>query len=313
MDIFHYHHITGEYLGVAVADPDPLILGSFLVPAWTTPIKPPASGVNEVAVFDGTDWALFSDFRGAIYYLPDGSSHQITDIGVTVPAQASSVPPIYYEYDHLTGEYIGTTTDHTVKPNVTLLAVPAVVQNQAAVFDGTKWSVKPDYRGTVWDTVTGAAIQHSDIGPLPNHLTTLEKPAGFYHWDGQDWVADYAKARSSKVAELKSICSGLIVSGCDHDALGSIHHYPTTKDDQAFMAVRFSKAQALGASGEPYKFMCADSLGNWARRDHTAAQIIAVALAIEAHITAILNHLDGRLSTLNSVPNDLAQIAAFGW
>jgi hypothetical protein len=65
MNIYHYHPVTGEFLGKDVADPDPLEEGCWLVPAHATTVEPPKFKKNEVPVFDGEGWSVKWDFRGA--------------------------------------------------------------------------------------------------------------------------------------------------------------------------------------------------------------------------------------------------------
>lgn len=95
MIIFNYHSTTGEFVQQSMADPDQFDPGSFLIPAFATTIAPPETGENEIAVFDETEnkWATTSDYRGTQYWLPDGTEHEITEIGKTVPDGALSEPP----------------------------------------------------------------------------------------------------------------------------------------------------------------------------------------------------------------------------
>ena len=41
MQIYHYNEHTAELLGVGMADPDPLVLDNWLIPAHATTIEPP--------------------------------------------------------------------------------------------------------------------------------------------------------------------------------------------------------------------------------------------------------------------------------
>lgn len=231
MDIYHYHPITGEYMGTGVADQDPLNPINHLIPANATSVQPPAAAINKAAVFNGIN----------------------------------------------------------------------------------AWSVVDDHRGTIYDTATGNPSNHADLGPLPVGFTTIPKPSKLYSWGVSDWEFDPVKVRTAKIAQLSQACETQIIAGVDCAALGSLHKYPSTRNDQNFLSARFAKAQALGASGEPYSFKCQDAVGVWARIDHTAAQIIAVGLAVDAHITDSLNHLDNCMADLATAGDDLAAIEAVVW
>lgn len=93
MDIHHFSRTTSEYLGKSTARPDPLSAGDFLVPAYSTPAPAPASGKNEVAVFEKGAWVIKPDFRGTVYWLADGSRHTIAEIGALKPAGALGEAP----------------------------------------------------------------------------------------------------------------------------------------------------------------------------------------------------------------------------
>ncbi len=68
MNLYNYDKNTKEYLSTTIADADPMeskIKGEFvpLVPAYVTLIKPPKTGENEVAIFNGKAWEIKKDFR----------------------------------------------------------------------------------------------------------------------------------------------------------------------------------------------------------------------------------------------------------
>lgn len=88
MQIFHFHPVTGEFLGIGIADQSPLEPGVFLIPAFATELQQPEASSNQIPVFNGTGWELLSDYRGSEYWLPDGSHHVIRDIGVAPPEDA---------------------------------------------------------------------------------------------------------------------------------------------------------------------------------------------------------------------------------
>jgi hypothetical protein len=226
-----------------------------------------------------------------------------------------------YLYDEATGAYIGQYDCHEsplepgeyLEPVYSVDVAPEIVPGFWPVMVNNDWVNVEDHRGLAFETSTGNNVNHDALGPLPGHLTATPKPDHFSIWNGTAWAIDYALVRAEKIKELRAACAAHIVSGVDHNALGTVHHYPSTKDDQAFLNARFAKSQALGVSGEPYKFMCKDSADNWARRDHTAQQINDVALAVEAHVTDALNRLDLLLAQLAKSADDMGAISAVIW
>lgn len=68
MNLYNYDKNTKEYLSTTLASADPMetkIKGEFvpLVPAYATLLKPPKTGENEVAIFNGEAWEIKKDFR----------------------------------------------------------------------------------------------------------------------------------------------------------------------------------------------------------------------------------------------------------
>lgn len=80
--IYNYHALTREYLGSSTADPDPMNPGSWLLPAHSTEIAPAEAGEHQVAVYADNSWALQADYRGEIYYKPDRTLVEITELNV---------------------------------------------------------------------------------------------------------------------------------------------------------------------------------------------------------------------------------------
>lgn len=176
-------------------------------------------------------------------------------------------------------------------------------QNQVDVFVESldDWTLLPDFRGQTYWLVDGSKHIVTEYGVTIPDGALASAPA-----------PSLSVVRSDKLAELRLAAQTAIVSGKTSNALGALHTYPTTKDDQAFLTARYSKAVALGASGGPYKFMCADNAGVWARRDHSAEQIIQVALAVEGHITAMLDKLDGLVADL-AIAENAEDVAVIHW
>ena len=104
-------------------------------------------------------------------------------------------------------------------------------------------------------------------------------------------------AREKAIIRIKADFKAHIDGGIDVASL----HYPTTRDDQADINGLHAGAKELGAAGEPYRFMCRDVQGIWARRDHTAAQITDAALAVFEHVRTTKNRLDEKIAEVEAV------------
>ncbi|MCW8918898.1 MAG: hypothetical protein OQL08_08805 [Gammaproteobacteria bacterium] len=99
--IYHsYNSATGEYLGPITAAIDPLeskLAGEPVYmgpPANATSDAPVGAGDGEVDVYSNGSWILVPDRRGTIYWLPDGSRHEITNLGIELPAEALTEEPV---------------------------------------------------------------------------------------------------------------------------------------------------------------------------------------------------------------------------
>lgn len=91
--IYNYHSQTGEFLSASEADASPLEPGVFLVPQFATDVSPPQIGDNQVCVFAQGVWSIKVDWRGHHYWLADGSSHTIVEIGTAPPDGALETAP----------------------------------------------------------------------------------------------------------------------------------------------------------------------------------------------------------------------------
>ncbi len=102
-------------------------------------------------------------------------------------------------------------------------------------------------------------------------------------------------ARAQKLAELSVACGAAIVGGFQSSALGALYHYPGTQIDQLNLTALFTASLAPGlAPGWHAPFSCADTLGVWARRDHTAAQMQAAFGDGKSRYIACVQHLDSK-------------------
>ncbi|MGU6804151.1 tail fiber assembly protein [Salmonella enterica subsp. enterica serovar Poona] len=107
-----------------------------------------------------------------------------------------------------TNEFIGAgdayIPPHTGLPaNCTDIAPPDIPSSYIAVFDSETqtWSLYEDHRGeTVYDTTTGNQVYISELGPLPENVTSVSPDDEYQKWDGKAWVTD---EEAEKVAQLR--------------------------------------------------------------------------------------------------------------
>lgn len=85
---------NGVYIGETSAEMSPRENGVWLIPANATEIKPPVAKENEWAVFEEGAWVLKADYRGVVYWLLDGTEHEINEIGTTLPPDALEEKPV---------------------------------------------------------------------------------------------------------------------------------------------------------------------------------------------------------------------------
>lgn len=93
MEIYHYHPLTGEYVGSSPANPDPLEPGRFVIPAHATDVAPAAVSAGETAVWGDGAWRVVPDHRGqTVYRKVDGTPVSIDWLG-EIPAEFTGQPP----------------------------------------------------------------------------------------------------------------------------------------------------------------------------------------------------------------------------
>ncbi len=198
-----------------------------------------------------------------------------------------------------------------IEPDLSTDIKPVHAEKTWPKFVNGAWGSIPDNRGMVWDKATGAQVEHEELGDLPNNLTAIAKPDGFYKWSGNTWVFDLAAAKTAKAAEIKSACASAIASGITSDVLGSAHSYPTTQLDQANFTSLITSSLLPGA-GDKYIFWCADLNGIWERRIHTKLQIQAVGKAVVAHVIFQQEKYGQKLTEINEA-TDATALALIAW
>lgn len=81
MDIFHYHPVTGEFLGQSLADQDPRDEDNWLIPAHSTTTEPPSPQAGKARVWGGSSWSQVVDHRGETWWDEEGSPVTIEVLG----------------------------------------------------------------------------------------------------------------------------------------------------------------------------------------------------------------------------------------
>lgn len=93
MDIYHYHSLTGEYLGKGVADPNPLEEGNWLMPANSTVMEPLPPEDGKAVVWSDQQWSYLADHRGETWWNEHGQPVVIQDLGNPADSGLSSEEP----------------------------------------------------------------------------------------------------------------------------------------------------------------------------------------------------------------------------
>lgn len=71
-----------------------------------------------------------------------------------------------------------------------------------------------DHRGTVYSTDTGEAVEHRELGALPEGLTPFARPGPFHSWFGGGWVLDDAAKIAAEQAEERAWRDGALPVPC---------------------------------------------------------------------------------------------------
>lgn len=93
MDIHHYHFETGEYLGVSLADTDPLDPSRSLIPAFATELEPPVAQEGHARVFNANAWSQIADHRGETWWDAAGRAAYVDFLGDPAEHGLTNVAP----------------------------------------------------------------------------------------------------------------------------------------------------------------------------------------------------------------------------
>lgn len=93
MNIYSYHHETGEFMGQSVADPNPLEEGQWLIPADATEVAPPAHEEGKARCFRDGAWVQEVDCRGQTWWDAGGNPVTVQDLGDPADSGLSNQEP----------------------------------------------------------------------------------------------------------------------------------------------------------------------------------------------------------------------------
>ncbi|MBU1002803.1 MAG: hypothetical protein KKE73_09795 [Proteobacteria bacterium] len=122
---------------------------------------------------------------------------------------------IIYNYHPQTGEFMGSTMvrlhPDSGRPMVpagsTQIAPPEdIPSGQVACWTGAAWELVEDHRGVVlYSTATGATVEITELGPIPDGLTDTA-PGEFETWDdvAEAWVFDLVAAKAAKLQLIQA-------------------------------------------------------------------------------------------------------------
>ena len=106
---------------------------------------------------------------------------------------------IVYQAHPVTGEFIGTSLAELDPMEDGALLIPAYAYRDAppaagagfaVIRNGDHWELVKDHRGVIYSTTNGAAVEHLDLGDLPEGFTRSPYPGVDHAWRGATWTLD---------------------------------------------------------------------------------------------------------------------------
>jgi len=182
------------------------------------------------------------------------------------------------------------------------------VQGKAWRLNGNVPEQVEDYRGTVYNTETGAAVEWCVLGPLPEHLTKQVRPSASHHWQQGAWMLNPQAVHTTKLQDINQACEAAITAGFTSEALGAPHFYSSQLDDQLNLT-----GAVLRGLDMPYA--CRDEQGVKEFRLHTAEQLRQVGDDFTLYKLQLLQHANELKQQLDTAleAGDLDALEAITW
>ncbi|HBO9849833.1 TPA: phage tail protein [Pseudomonas aeruginosa] len=218
--------------------------------------------------------------------------------------------PIIHIAHPLTGEYLGTgyadpdpqdAENWLVPAHAYLDAPPEAPANQTPVRVEGSWTLLPDYRGTVYRTDNGEAVEHSELGDLPEGVTAEPRPSPSHVWTADSWVFSIELQNANHGALKVQLCKAI-------DAEADIARRAVAGDP--LRAVEYEKAaseaQAFKDAGYPGGAV-PRTVAAWAINGRTAQQAADNILAeAAAYNEALYQIREARLAAKELVRQAMA-------
>lgn len=261
MKIYNYNKETKQFISQTIANPNPLEVGEYLIPANATTIEvlPHKDGFK-------------------IYFNEELKKWEYLEI------------PTVYIFGNDTNEYVSNHKNtyliaykkFHLSEQETLIKPLDVKEGFVVCFNKTKqeWEYKEDNRNkTVYSTTTKEALIVDYLGAIKEGFTLLV-PTEFDKWENNSWVKDIEAIKASKISSINSACENAIISNFVVNIFGNDYLYPSQRDDQLNL-------QGLILDGEDDFLKCKvknDITVVWELKPHTIAELIIVGKALKNHI-----------------------------
>ena len=261
MNIYNFIKETKEFISQSIANPNPLEVGKYLIPANATTI--------EVLPFKDGFKIVFDEVKKEWEYL--------------------EIPTVYV-FDSDTNEYKSSHKNtfligykkFNLSEQETLIKPLDVKEGFVVCFNETKkeWEYLEDNRNkTVYSTITKEALIVDYLGAIKEGFTLLV-PTEFDKWENNSWVKDIEVIRASKISSINNACENAIISNFVVNIFGNDYLYQSQRDDQLNL-------QGLILDGEDDFFKCKvknNITAVWELKPHTIAELIMVGKALKNHV-----------------------------
>ncbi|WP_411705655.1 tail fiber assembly protein [Edaphovirga cremea] len=136
-------------------------------------LEPCNPGTGEAGVWNGVQWNIVPDYRGAQYWDKYGNIFVVINMIDALPADAITIPP------------------------------PGANDGCVVFFDGERWAQIEDKTGARYFTADGVEnVVPNGWFVLPENCTFLPPGTPFDRWNGTEWITDVAAQETAEQQTL---------------------------------------------------------------------------------------------------------------